>query len=310
MRRRLAVALATLLAAVGAPGAASALPLQSSDSLQLVTSLPNAGAIGADFAGRYMYVTGAGSGLTIYDIANPIAPVPVGTLPIPHFENENVSVRGGRAIISFDGGNPGFVVADVSDPAAPRLISGIIDVAAESGAGHTAACADARCHTAYIAGANPVAIVDITDPMAPKAAGSFGSEFVKSSHAIDPDQDGLMWVAGRNGTAAFDVADPRRPVELVNTSTEGKRIPSDCFAGVGSAEGCAGDRSEVNNFIHHNSQRVPNADAPATLRTGWSGARPTAPRARLRSPGRAARPTRCARRASSGSSGASSCACP
>ena len=49
--------------------------------------------IGARFRDGLMYVTTT-EGLNIYDITDPELPVPVGALPLPHFENEDVDLAG------------------------------------------------------------------------------------------------------------------------------------------------------------------------------------------------------------------------
>src|SRR5688572_13488553 len=49
------------------------------------------------------YMTGA-QGLSIYDVTIPVAPILLGKLPLPHFQNEDVDVSddGKRVIISTD----------------------------------------------------------------------------------------------------------------------------------------------------------------------------------------------------------------
>jgi hypothetical protein len=270
------VYLTAVLACLTAAGAASAVPGPSSPNMSLVSSIPNAGAIGANFDGKLMYVTGVASGLTIYDISDPSVIVPMGSVPLPHFENENVTVRGGRALISFDGATGvGLFVIDVSNPHTPMLLN-TDPISTVGGAGHTAACADPKCNIAYVAGAKKINIIDITDPANAKHVKTFDAKYVGSSHAIDPDQDGLMWIAGGNGTAAFDVTDPRNPVEVANTGEEGKKTAGGCGYLQGSSPACQQQRRGINNFIHHNSQRVPNRDAAPGLQTAVESGTPDA----------------------------------
>src|SRR3954464_11373254 len=62
-----------------------------SPNIDVLGTLPIAGAIGAPFKGHYMYVTGV-SGLTTVDIGNPASPVVTDVDPLPHFENEDVTL--------------------------------------------------------------------------------------------------------------------------------------------------------------------------------------------------------------------------
>jgi hypothetical protein len=80
-----------VLWAIAAPGEANAAaklandrPLASSNVTPLAT-LPVPNPIGARFRDGHMYVTTT-EGLTVYDVTKPELPVPVGALPLPHFE--------------------------------------------------------------------------------------------------------------------------------------------------------------------------------------------------------------------------------
>ena len=64
-----------------------------------------------------------------------------------------------------------------------------------------------------------------------EAAGLMGT------HDVQVDGSGLAWVAGGNGTAAYDVSDPVHPQLVRRTNRRGSRPP-------------------LNNFIHHNSLRL------------------------------------------------------
>ncbi|MCI0344181.1 MAG: hypothetical protein L0221_01895, partial [Chloroflexi bacterium] len=98
-------------------------PPLSSDNVELVTTVPGSAA-GMRIVGTYAYVTGW-AGLTVLDVSSPAAPKVVSTLPIAHFENEDVESDGKIVLISNDRekGNTGGVlyVVDVADPAAPAL---------------------------------------------------------------------------------------------------------------------------------------------------------------------------------------------
>ena len=67
-----------------------------------VKTLPPPAGIGANFKGNHMFVTGT-SGLFVYDIRDGDNPKPAGALPLPHYENEDVSIGGNRLLLSGDG---------------------------------------------------------------------------------------------------------------------------------------------------------------------------------------------------------------
>jgi hypothetical protein len=67
-----------------------------------------------------MFVTGS-AGLTTFDISDPASPEPLGALPLPHFENEDVDLGGNILLISNDAAESTGIlyVIDISDPATP-----------------------------------------------------------------------------------------------------------------------------------------------------------------------------------------------
>ena len=130
------------------------LPLVSGNVEPLAT-LPVPHPIGARFRDGYMYVTTT-EGLTVYDVTKPELPVPVGALPLPHFENEDVDLGGNILLVSNDPseGVGVLYVIDISNPRAPVLksampngfiytgVPGIFGLPEpqEAGIGHTASC--------------------------------------------------------------------------------------------------------------------------------------------------------------------------
>ena len=92
------------------------LPLMS-DNVDVLGTIPMPGVIGARFKDNVMYVTG-GEGLRTFDVSDPALPKPLGHLPLPHFENEDVSVGGNTRVISADQflGFPNMIyVIDISN---------------------------------------------------------------------------------------------------------------------------------------------------------------------------------------------------
>ena len=149
--------------------------------------------IGADVvqvgAQRRFYVTGL-RGLSIYDVTNPMIPVPLGHLELPHFENENVAVAadGSIALISSDF-TPHTWVIDTSLPAVPRLLSTI------PRGSHTVTCSDAKCSYVY---ASSGWVYDLRERTAPRPAGDWDG----AGHAANLDAAGYVITDG--GLGMFD----------------------------------------------------------------------------------------------------------
>ena len=239
-----------LLAAL--PAAPALAAPETSAGVQLVSSIPERGVISARVVGQHLYVSSL-SGVSVFDISSPRAPVRVGRLDLPNAQNEDVDVGSGIMLVSDDpfGGRGILHVIDVRDPANPRQLStystwarGLLDFSARpprrGGIGHTATCIQ-QCRYAWLAGSSAgIEIVDLRDPANPRRAGRFAAREaagVIGTHDVQVDGAGLAWVAGGNGTAAYDVTNPVRPRLVKRTDRRGSRGP-------------------LNNFIHHNSQRL------------------------------------------------------
>jgi hypothetical protein len=247
--RRLVLAVAVALALV--PDAAVG-AVETSAGVSVVASIPDRGVISAKAVGQYLYVSSL-TGVTIYDISVPRAPVRVGGLALPNAQNEDVDVGSGIMLVSDDpnGGRGVLHVIDVSDPANPRPLStyrtwvpGLSDFSVpfprKRGIGHTASCIQA-CRYAWLAGSfNGIEVVDLRDPAHPRRAGGFRASAAGGgfgTHDVQVDGSGFAWVAGGSGTAAYDVTDPVRPRLVRRTDARGGKPP-------------------WNRFIHHNSVRL------------------------------------------------------
>lgn len=204
----------------------------ASDNVDVLGSIPFAGVIGANFKGNIMYATGV-EGLRTFDITDPALPKPLGALPLPHFENEDVSLDGNTLLIAADQGigvNNTLYVIDISDPRIP-LLRNAFRVAQKA---HTSSCVpNSSCRWAYMAGGTGVAIVDTTTGVILK---NFAVPEVRRSHDVQFDSVGYAWVVGSGGTSGWDVTDPTNPKLVAATGTAGRTGP-------------------LNNFIHHNSSR-------------------------------------------------------
>ena len=242
-----ALALLAFLVALPAPAAAA----ESSPGVALVGSIPERGVVSARPVGNHLYVS-ALTGVSIFDISDPRAPVRVGRLDLPNVQNEDVDVGSGIMLVSDDpyGGRGVLHVVDVSDPANPHVVSqlntwapGLFDDARpprRGGIGHTVTCIDA-CRWAWLAGSSAgIDIVDLRDPAHPRVARRFAAKEaagVYGTHDVQVDARGLAWVAGSRGTAAYDTSRPLRPRLVFRTNRQGAVGP-------------------YNDFIHHNSLRL------------------------------------------------------
>jgi hypothetical protein len=227
----------------------------ASENVRLLGTIPNPGAIGARFQGSVMFVTSA-AGLTSYDISNPSSPRPLGALPLPHFENEDVDLGGDILLISNDAAESTGIlyVIDISDPAHPALLS-TTPMGGNplfGGPGHTASCI-LDCRFAWVTDGGGIRVFDLTNPLAPVNKGTFATPAGDGvvTHDVQVDGNGLVWVVGFGGTAAYRLPDGYDGNGLgtlvAKTNDEGK---STYFDELG-----LGDGSNPNDFIHHNSFR-------------------------------------------------------
>ena len=260
--------LLSLVLALLAPPAAAPLPQPpagKSDKVSWLATLDEPDGISARFRGNEMYVSSS-RGLSVYDVSKPEAPVKIGSLALPHFENEDVDLGGDVLLISNDPseGKGILYVISIKDPRNPTILSTfdtgtifgsegeVFFGTPTRGTGHTASCI-AGCRYLYLAGtAAGIDIVDLTDPRAPKFAGNFRADEATgglASHDVQVDSEGLAWVVGGGGTASYDVSDPRKPKLVHRTNEQGKSR-----YGVEPTDGKA-----LNDFIHHNSLRLNNS---------------------------------------------------
>ena len=253
--------LASILFALGAPPVTAQdeqpnAPLMSAN-IQVVTSLPNPGVIGARFKGNVMYVTTV-TGLTTYDVSDPAAPVELGRLALPHFENEDVDLGGNILLISNDAAESTGIlyVIDISDPAVPAILSTFQmgGNPVEGGPGHTASCI-LGCKFAWVTDGGAMRVIDLRDPAAPVDLGNFELPTGGlATHDVQVDSQGIAWVAGFNGTAGYKIpstySGPGDEKLVARTNIEAESTYDEEFG--------TGDGSNFNDFIHHNSLRNGN----------------------------------------------------
>lgn len=155
------------------------------------------------------YVTGV-RGLTIYDVTNPAVPIPLGHLPVPHWQNEDVDVSddGKRVIISAEAPN-GIHIIDTSNPMLPREVGEI------NAGSHTTACADPKCHWLYASTGR------IYDARKPAQAEDTGRTWGYGGHALNRDESGIV-ISDSNPRLVLDPRkDPLNPKILAQGAPNG-----------------------------------------------------------------------------------------
>ena len=234
----------------------------SSANVDLVATVPGT-YIGMRQVGKNHLVATGTDGFTTFDISDPALPRPLATLPIAHFENEDVSADEQLAIVSNDrekGSNGGVMyVIDVSDMQVPKLAS-VLSLAiagpddTERGPGHIANCVAPGAHpcsTVWLTGGHRIWVVDLKDPSAPKMLGGFdtpasmgstgfgtpGKIRTGATHDVERDSTGTLWVTGSGGAFGYRLTgNPLKPKLLAGSGKEGVR-------------------PDVNDFILHNSKK-------------------------------------------------------
>ncbi len=197
-------------------------------------------------------------GIQIYDISDPKAPKFVSAEPLPHYQNEAMSLgerpNGDKFLIiasnaagaSLNGDatatNRFIWVMDVTEPGDPEVVSSL----ATDTRTHTVSCLTQTCEYAYSDGRTQgsISIIDLRNYLQPKMAGTYES-VVPQGHDQDVDAEGLVWHVGGQGAVALDVSNPTKPVPVNSTNPAGVENPDR-------------EKSPYNNFILHNSAR-PNA---------------------------------------------------
>jgi hypothetical protein len=244
-------AVAAVVALIAAMPAAAQVPaeppLATSSNVHVIGHVPGSAA-GMTFKDHYAFVSGWG-GLTVLDIAKADSPKPVGALPLPHFENEDVDLCGNTLIVvndraTRDLGSVLYVVS-VANPTSP-VVTAVLPLGLTGngrGSGHIANFVKPDCSQLWVDGGDHVEVVDVSVQTAPRSLGKFESAAADSdafrvSHDTELDSTGTVWNVGGGGAAGYKLtADPLAP-QLLGTTGDAGRNPS-----------------PYNDFILHNSQR-------------------------------------------------------
>ena len=257
--------LAVLVVSVLAVPAATAQTLPTipgtakSDNVTHLGTIPEPGVIGARFRDGIMYVSST-AGLSTWDVSNAESPALLGRLPLPHFENEDVDLGGNILLISNDAAESRGIlfVIDISDPKNPTLLStfDMGGLAGLGGPGHTASCV-AECTFAWVTDGGGIKVIDLRNPAAPK---DLGTKPVATGglvvHDVQVDGNGLYWIAGFDGTAAYRIPANYDGSDLgtlvARTNAAGESRYDETFG--------TDDGSTYNDYIHHNSLRRKGSD--------------------------------------------------
>ena len=154
----------------GTPAPLVQLPVEGfvSENVDYVGTIPiDSPGVGARLrrheSGRQLlYVSGV-PGLSIYDVTEPATPSLVSHLPLPNWENEDITISddGRWALISEYTAEIYLHVIDVSVPSQPRLVA----TQPLDGGAHTVDCIDAACNIVYGSEGQMLDLTDKTHPV-------------------------------------------------------------------------------------------------------------------------------------------------
>jgi len=194
------------------PGAPTEIGAMSADEL---AGAAGAGsfAYGVTVVDDVAYVADEARGLQIVDIADPDAPVRLGSIDTPGSARA-VAVQGGLAFVADYA--EGLHVIDVTDPTAPALV-GTID--SPGYACDVTVVGDLAYVADYSAGLH---VVDVSNPAAPALLGTYNTTGFAFDVAV---ADNLAYVAdGSKGLAVIDVTDPSAPQSVGTLDTPGSAM--------------------------------------------------------------------------------------
>ncbi len=187
--------------------------LSLSDSLEIDVGqrIGEWGLEGMALKDGYLLVTSRELGLIVFDVggggSTPEAPTRVASMEGPENPWE-VAISGDIAAVADN--TLGLLLADVSDPTTPSLLS-TLDV----GGAQDIAIVDDVVYVAV--GAAGIAVVDISDPSAPLLLETvdYGASVQSVSAA-----GGILWGANQEDVLVLDISDPRAPTPFASAQTD------------------------------------------------------------------------------------------
>src|SRR3954471_16631863 len=190
--------------------------------------------------------------------------IPDGASMAQFWEGENMTVDSRRklAFMSRDTGQKGQIIIDLKDPWNPKLIN-----FSKNYQGHTSTCLN-DCRFMWSVGGierntvpgkpSAVSVTDMRDPMHPfvypsvfSADISRGRSTTTSTHSVDVDFDGIVWVSGQNGARGFYTEGIHKDPK---TGQDRAATPYDPIPYGGGSVGGGAD-----GLFMHNAYRMPTA---------------------------------------------------
>ncbi len=157
-------------------------------------------------SGHYLYLLGEDEILQVLDISNPYAPAPAGSLSGYRFTPNMKAVGNYLYAISFDGY---FLVVDVSDPWNP-MVTGILE-----NKNYNNLCISGAY--AYVSKNQGMAVVDISNPAAPKEIARYEPyDYIYGQNITVQDPYVFMgfktsWLFTKVGMEIIDISNPQSP---------------------------------------------------------------------------------------------------
>ena len=288
--RRIVLGL-VLVASLAIPASAGAqLPVGAEmEGVEHVRNIPVNGSVGANFKDNYMFVTGTlGSpktdpglttqmnygGLWVYDVSDADNPQLVTHLPVPHYENEDVSIGGDRLLISGDGtlGGSNLIVIDISDPEAP-MIEQVINMQLLD-EGHTATCVQ-DCKYAWVAGGGSIAVLNLDGKHQVEQEGAPQAQISNGPGVNGPTGSITVPMPVTGDVEVGDLVDPKRldedgnpqPFREFGWSTHDVQVDEAGYAWVVGGDGTIGFDTRPKHYDEDNllTPKVVSRTGPAAL---------------------------------------------
>jgi hypothetical protein len=192
------------------------------------------------------------------------------------WEGENMTTDSRRKLVfmSRDQGTKGQFVIDIKDPWNPQILN-----YSTKRQGHTSTCINDCRFLWSVGGAttanpptpelptpppSPVSITDVRDPMHPFVYPLFGADLRRtggttgSTHSVDVDFDGVVWVSGTGGVRGF-YTEGRHKDPATGQDRDATPYSPIPYAGGSIAGNDATARPDSNYAFMHNAYRFPNA---------------------------------------------------
>jgi hypothetical protein len=178
--------------------------------------------------GYDVMVANGTAGLSVWSLKDPAHPKWIsqvtpaqmaaasGQTLIRFWEGENMTTDTRRKLVfmSRDEGDKGQFIIDINDPWHPAIVN-----YSKTRQGHTSTCINdcrflwsvggVQSNSGPTAPQSPVSISDIRDPVHPFVYPLFGADLRRgggsagSTHSVDVDFDGVVWVSGNSGVRGF-----------------------------------------------------------------------------------------------------------